>query len=205
MTSANAGDAAGRGAGGDAERPDGAPGTGEGAPEGAQREETPPDADDDLGDVVVPDDLSGLLDESAGPPSVALVVTQVAAPGPLAAACALASVGVDAVPSPVGAIAVLRDPAAAGAGAAAISQLLRQLPVVLLERHEGQITATRWTNGERGDELPPGLVLSDAPAVLEDLLLGSVAVADLDGVVTSVGLSRWKAMRLLASSARRQR
>ncbi|GCE76747.1 hypothetical protein [Cellulomonas biazotea] len=151
-------------------------------------------------DVVVPDDLSSLLDGGAEVPSVALVVTQVAVPAPLAAACALAQVDVDAVPSGVGAIAVLRDPAAAPVGAEAISKLLRTLPVILLERREGQITATRWIGGSRDDELPAGLVLSDAPAVLEDLLLGSVAAADVPGVVSSVGMSRWQAMRALAGA-----
>ncbi|MBO9554050.1 hypothetical protein [Cellulomonas sp.] len=159
-------------------------------------------SDDD--DIVVPDDLSGLLDGTAETPSVALVLTQVGAPGPLAAACALAKVDVDVVPSEVGAIAVLRDPAAAPDGAAAISKLLRSVPVVLLERREGQITATRWTAGARGDKLPAGLVLSDAPPVLEELLLDSVDPTTLADVVTSVGLSRWRATRMLAEGARRR-
>jgi hypothetical protein len=76
--------------------------------------------------------------------------------------------------------------------------------VILLERREGQITATRWTAGERGDKLPAGLVLSDAPAVLEDLLLGSVGAADVEGVVTSVGMSRWQAMRTIAGSGKKK-
>ncbi|MCR6647154.1 MAG: hypothetical protein NVV70_03050 [Cellulomonas sp.] len=158
---------------------------------------------DGAGDVVVPDDLSGLLDGAAETSSIALVVTQVAAPEPLAAACAIANVEVDAVPTSVGAVAVLRDPAAAEAGAAAISQLLRQLPVVLLTRREGQIAAVRWVNGRHDDDLPAGLVLADAPAVLEDLLLGSADVADVPGVVTSVGMSRWRAMRALARGRKR--
>lgn len=154
----------------------------------------------------VPDDVSSLTDPAAAePPSVTLVLTQVAAAGPLAAACALAGVDVDVVPSPVGALAVLRDARTGPAGAEAISKLLKTVPVILLERRSGQITATRWAGGQKGDELPAGLVLSDAPAVLEDLLLGGASVADLDGVVTSVGLSRWKAMRLLAQSARGKR
>ena len=153
-------------------------------------------------DVTIPDDLSSLTQSPDDPVTVALVVTQVAAAGPLAAACSLAKVDVDVVPSPVGALALLRDPRTAASGAAAISRLLKTVPVVLLERRASQITATRWTAGEQGDELPAGLVLSDAPAVLEDLLLGGVSVGDLDGVVTSVGLSRWKAMRMLASSTR---
>ncbi len=160
-------------------------------------------ADDEGPDVVVPDDLSGLLEQTAEVPSIALVVTQVAAPEPLAAACALANVQVDAVPTSVGAVAVLRDAAAADAGAAAISQLLRQLPVVLLTRREGQISAARWIGGAHDDELPAGLVLSDAPAVLEDLLLGGVDVSEVPGVVTSVGMSRWKAMRALARGRKR--
>jgi hypothetical protein len=157
-------------------------------------------ADDE---IVVPDDLSSLTADEA--PSVALVVTQVAVPEPLAAACALAKVDVDVVPSPVGAIAVLRRPAQAADGAQAVSRLLRQSPVVLLERRSEAIAASRWTNGDRGDDLPPGLVLSDAPEVLEDLLLGAVAPNSLDGVVTSVGLSRWRATRILAAGVRRGR
>jgi hypothetical protein len=159
--------------------------------------------DDDELDIVVPDDLSGLLDAAAEDPSVALVVTQVSAPEPLAAACSLANVAVDAVPTEVGAVAVLRDPTAALAGAAAISQLLRQLPVVLLTRREGQISAARWVGGKHDDDLPPGLVLSDAPAVLEDLLLGSAEPSAVPGSVTSVGMSRWRAMRTLARGRKR--
>jgi len=161
-------------------------------------------ADDLPDDFEVPDDLSSLLDAPAEEPSVVLVITQVAAPAPLAAACAIAKVEVDVVPTDIGAIAVLRDPRAAAAGAGALSKLLRTLPVILLERREGQITATRWTAGERGDKLPAGLVLSDAPAVLEDLLLGSVGAADVEGVVTSVGMSRWQAMRTIAGSGKKK-
>ena len=160
--------------------------------------------DDDLpNDFQVPDDISALLDGAGEDPSVVLVITQVAAPAPLAAACAIAKVEVDVVPTSIGAIAALRDPRAAADGAEAISKLLRALPVILLERREGQITASRWTAGVRGDDLPAGLVLSDAPPVLEDLLLGSVRAGDVAGVVTSVGMSRWAAMRAIAGAAKR--
>ncbi|MFC4616183.1 hypothetical protein ACFO3K_15755 [Cellulomonas algicola] len=155
--------------------------------------------DADAAPVVVPDDLSSLAAGGTEVPSLALVVTQVAAPAPLAAACALAKVDVDVVPSSVGAIAVLCDPASGAAGAEAISRLLRTLPVILLERREGQISAGRWTGGARVADLPPGLVLSDAPSVLEDLLLGDAKVAEVPGVVSSVGMSRWQAMRALAA------
>lgn len=160
---------------------------------------TTPGADDDpFADLQVPDDLSGL--DATDEPTVAVVVTQVAVAGALAAACSLAQVDVDAVPSPVGAIAVLRDPAAGATATAAISQLLRQAPVVLLERRAEQVSATQWVAGAQTKELPPGLVLSGAPEVLEDLLLGDLDPATVDGTVTSVGLSRWKAMRMIAGN-----
>ncbi|HEY0119556.1 MAG TPA: hypothetical protein VGC04_12325 [Cellulomonas sp.] len=147
-------------------------------------------------EIHVPDDLSELDDER---PIVALVITPVAAAAPLAAACALAKVDADVVPSEVGAIAVLRDPGTGRAGAAAVSALLRQVPVVLLERRESQMSASQWVGGEHTRDLPPGLVLSDAPEVLEDLLLDGRAPATVQGVVTSVGMSKLKAMRTLAA------
>lgn len=155
---------------------------------------------DDLGDVQVPDDLSSLT--APQPPTVAVVVTQVAVAEALAAACSLAAVDVDAVPSPVGALAVLRDPTAGASATAAVSRLLRQVPVVLLERREGKVSASQWVGGSHEKDLPAGLVLSGAPAVLEDLLLGDLPAQEVEGVVSSVGLSRWKAMRLLAQHRR---
>ncbi|QCB95328.1 hypothetical protein E5225_10185 [Cellulomonas shaoxiangyii] len=135
-------------------------------------------------------------------PTLAVVVTQVATAEALAAACAIARLDVDAVPSPVGALAVLRRPTEGQQGAAAVSQMLRGVPVVLLERRAEKIDASQWVGGEREKDLPAGLVLSGAPPALEDLLLGDVPVGELEGVVTSVGLSRWKAMRLLAQHRR---
>lgn len=151
----------------------------------------------------VPDDASSLLGEVG----VALVVTPVANAEALAATCAIAKIAVDAVPSPVGALAFCRatDGEAPAGAAGAVSRLLRGVPVVLLERRAGQITASRWLDGERGDKLAPGLVLNDAPEVLEDLLLGTSSPAEIEGVVSSVGMSRLKAMRVLAAAARANR
>ncbi|RYV52507.1 hypothetical protein [Pengzhenrongella frigida] len=151
----------------------------------------------------VPDDASSLLGEVA----FALVLTPVAGAEALAATCAIAKIAADVVPSPVGALAVCRvtssDAPAAAAGA--LSRLLRGVPLVLIERREGQLSASRWLDGDRGDDLAPGLVLNDAPEVLEDLVLGSTTPAELDGVVSSVGMSRLKAMRVLAAAARAAR
>lgn len=166
-------------------------------------------AGDAADDLAVPDDLSGLEAAAAEPdePVVAMVVTQVAGAKALAAACSLAGVDVDAVPSPVGALAVLRDTtdaARTAEAAAAISQMLRTSPVVLLDRRAGRIAASRWSAGEKEDDLPAGLVLSGAPAVLEDVLVGGTPVAEVDGVETSVGMSRWAAMRALSSGRKRK-
>jgi hypothetical protein len=141
------------------------------------------------------------------PTGVALVVTPVAAPGPLAATCAMAKVAVDVVPSTVGAIAVCRDVSgeAPREAAIAISRLLKGVPVVLLEKAEGRVSASRWLDGEQGGDLAAGLVLSGAPDVLEDLLLGTTRPDEVDGVVSSVGLSRFRALRMLAASARANR
>ncbi|GHS86689.1 hypothetical protein AGMMS50218_07040 [Actinomycetota bacterium] len=165
----------------------------------------PGDLPDDF-DFEIPDDLSS-LDAAGAPdePVVAVVVTQVAEAKPLAAACALAGVLADVVPSPVGALAVLRDATQPGLPARAteaISRMLKQVPVILLDRRAGQITATRWSNGVAGDELPPGLVLSDAPPELEAVLIEGADPTQQPGFVTSVGLSRWKATRILAAAAR---
>ncbi|NMR20588.1 hypothetical protein [Cellulomonas fimi] len=151
----------------------------------------------------VPDDVSSLVGDAA----VALLVTPVASAAALAATCALAGVAVDVVPSPVGALAVCRDRSGdAPTGAArSVSQLLKGVPVVLLVRREAQLEASRWLDGARGDDLAPGLVLSDAPEILEDLAIGTVTPDEVEGVESSVGMSRLRAMRLLASSARKNR
>lgn len=162
---------------------------------------------DDLGGAV-PDDLSGLEEAAApGEPTITLLVTQVAEAKPLAAACSLAGIDVDAVPSPVGALAVLRSaPKAADAteAAAALSRILPMAPVLLLDRRGGRIAASRWNGGEHEDDLAAGLVLSGAPAELEDLLLGTRTPDQVPGTVTSVGMSRWTAMRALSAGRRKR-
>jgi hypothetical protein len=96
---------------------------------------------------------------------------------------------------------VLRDVSAAAVVATAagdLSRVLRLSPVILLDRRGGRIAASRWLGGAQEDELAAGLVLSGAPEVLEDLVVGGTSVRDVPGVQTSVGMSRWAAMRALA-------
>ncbi len=137
----------------------------------------------------------------------AVVLTKVAVAEALAAACAVGKVEVDAFLTPIGAVAVCRR---TGAGepeavAGAVSQMLRTTPVVLLVQRDGRMTASRWSAGAKVEDLLPALMLDGAPPEVERLLLGQVRAADLPGVVTSVGMSRWRAMRTLARAGRAAR
>ncbi|MFF3064392.1 hypothetical protein ACFVQ3_07530 [Oerskovia sp. NPDC057915] len=163
-------------------------------------------ADEPELDLEIPDDISSLLTPSSDP-EVAVLVTQIAGAEPLAAACSIAQIEVDAVPTGIGALAVLRDLTgdAPQRAAAAISTLVKGVPLILLTRRGEQLTAVRWEDGVEGDTLAPGLVLGGAPEELEDLVTGQTTVADLQGVVPSADISRWKAMRLLTASARKAR
>ncbi len=155
--------------------------------------------------AAVPDDLSELT--APRKRELAVLLTQVADAEALAAACALAELDVDAVPTPVGALAVLRDPSgeAPETAATAISRLVAGVPLVLVTRTEGQLTAVRYQDGQAEGNLPPGLVLSGAPEALEDLLTGQLAVGDLPGGIGTQSIGRLKAMRMLASIARKAR
>jgi hypothetical protein len=156
-------------------------------------------------DFEVPDDLSGLgLSQD---PEIAVLITQVAAAEPLAAACVLADVEVDAVPTPVGALAVLRDRTgdAPRRAAAKISQLVTGVPLILVTRQGEHLTCRRFADGVEDGELPAGLVLGGAPDALEDLLTGHVTLDDLPGVVPSSGIGRLKAVRMLSQVAREGR
>lgn len=133
---------------------------------------------------------------------VVLLVTQVREAGALAAACAMAKLEVDCFDSEAGAVAILTPGETWRADAKAISHLLRSVPVLALESDGTQINCVRFTNGEEGETLPPGLVLSGLPAVLSDVLTGAAGLDDLD--TTSSQMSRWRAMRILASKRMRR-
>jgi hypothetical protein len=69
----------------------------------------------------------------------------------------------------------------------------------------GQLSARRYTEGERGEDVPPGLVLAGADEVVEDLILGRVRVQDVRGHERSGTLPRWKAAQMFAKGLRRRR
>ena len=179
----------------------------------------------------IPDDLSSLSEQGASPTppagsapvdasladtapadaapehKIAIILTQVATAEALAAACAINKLVVDAVPSPLGAYAICRDTSAdaPAALARAVSTLVKSVPLILFEAAGGQVKASQWQGGKRLGDMPAALVLDGAPHEFEDLLLGTTTVHDLPGVVSSAGMSRWKAMRALAGKSRKQR
>ncbi|MBL0886780.1 hypothetical protein HGK34_10920 [Myceligenerans sp. I2] len=160
---------------------------------------------DELG-LEVPDDLSELTGPSSDP-DMAVLITQIASAEPLAAAASLAGIDLDAVPTEVGALAVLRDPSGSRPddAASALSQVVRGVPLVQVTRKGEQLTCVRWSDGERGDEISPALLLGGAPQTVEDILTGFAKPADLEGVVASGSIGRMKAMRMLTSAARKAR
>jgi hypothetical protein len=153
-------------------------------------------------DLVIPDDISSLITPQQR--ELAVLLTQIADAEALAAACALVDIDADAAPSPVGALAVLHDPSPGvpERAAAAISKLVSGVPLVLVTRAGGQLTAVRYSGGAAEAELAPGLVLSGAPEALEDLLTGAISVTDLPGRVSSGSIGKFKAMRMLQAIAR---
>ena len=139
-------------------------------------------------------------------PDAALVLTRVAAPEVLAAGAAINRMAIDIVPTPIGAVAVCAtSPGEPEAVAGLLSRLVPGTPVVLLVQREGQVTASRWQGGVEGGHLSAALMLDGAPPEIEGLLLGGVQVGDLPGVVSSAGMSRWRAARTLAGVARATR
>jgi hypothetical protein len=140
-------------------------------------------------------------------PPTAVLLTQVAHAEALAAACALGKVAVDVVPSDIGAIAVCRDTGEdqPERAAAVVSKALANTMVVLLVHRGGRMAGSRWAGGTRGDDVSAVLMLDGAPSVVEQLLLGQVEVSALPGVVSSVGMSRWRAARTLTAAARARR
>lgn len=140
-------------------------------------------------------------------PAAAVVLTKVALPEALAAVCALNKVPVDAVPTDIGAVGVCRSSAPGDPETAAqiISSVLSTTPVVLLVQRDGQVTAGRWSGGEEVEELTAALMLDGAPPEVEALLLGATDPGQLPGTVSSTGMSRLRAMRILAGATRATR
>jgi hypothetical protein len=156
-------------------------------------------------DLEIPDDLADLL--SGGKLQMAALVTPVAEPTALVGALALAGIQADVIGSPTGALAVLRDLEgdAPKASAAAMSAVLTGAEIVLAARGDGQITTTRYSDGACLGDVPLPIVLAAAPVEIEDIITGALALSDIEGVISTDGVGRGKALRMIAAAARRNK
>lgn len=133
----------------------------------------------------------------------------------LAALCALNGFRCDVLEVPQGTFAVLLDDSE-GAGdraARAVTTSHREVVLLAMERRAGQVTIALWAGGERGEDVPPGLALDEAPEGIQRLMLGRATIEDLLADDASkvcsgrVGRLRafWRLRRLAARAKREQR
>lgn len=126
----------------------------------------------------------------------------------LAALCALYGVKARVLETSAGAVAVLDDSAPDGlhSAASAVSSFAKDRPLLAMDRRAGQITIWKYLAGERGETLPPGLALNDAPGVVTTLMSGAQSIDDLaashPGKVFDGRMGRFKAFRTLRTLSR---
>lgn len=135
-------------------------------------------------------------------PGRAVLLTQVASAEALAATCALHGLDVVAADSPIGAY-LLTDSAVGESASAALSNAVRGVPFLLLAVQDDRLTAHRWQDGARGDDVPAALLLDSLPSQVEQILIGAVGDDELGPLVRSKDIGKWKAMRILARTARK--
>lgn len=154
-------------------------------------------------------------EEEGGEPTIAVVATSVASAKALAGAIRLGReartdgidipTGTRTFDTPSGALAVgpLRETAAHDLAAIASTALQRN-GIVLFWRRGDRMTASRYRNGERGEDISPAIVLGAVDDVVEQLLLGAMTLEQLgEGIDPSV-LSRSQALQWIAFGKKRK-
>lgn len=177
----------------------------------------------DVPDLDGPSAAEGEPDPRAAQPDaprpIAVVATSVASAKALAGAIRLGrearSDGIDVPegtrvhPTRTGAIAAgAFDESAAHDLAAVVSTALQRNGVVLFWRRGDRMTATRYRQGHRGEEVSPALVLGAVDSTVEQLLLGALSIADIERESGHEGLdprelSRTQALRWITTGRRR--
>ena len=165
--------------------------------------------------VEVPDDLSGLADAAPMGESgrhveedTVALFTPIDNGRVLAAVCALNGVKGQAIETSAGAFAVLDDtsPGAVDAAGQVVSAFVKTQPILAMERRAGQITIRRWSAGVKGDTMPPGLALDQAPGVIGTLMAGTQTMEELaathPGKVFEARMSRFAAFRELRRASK---
>lgn len=115
------------------------------------------------------------------PAQIAALFTPIPNGKVLAALCGLNGVKARVLETSAGAFAVLDDarPDTLHGAAHSVSTFAKERPLLAMERRDGQITVWRYLAGQRGDTLPPGLALNDAPGVVTTLMTGAQTLDDL--------------------------
>lgn len=137
------------------------------------------DFDRDLKDV---EDLESSLMQMLGEKaSSALLITRLRDPDVLAALSVLADVDDYCIGDRFGAVAILKnlDGSHPEDAAAHLTKLVTGLSTILVVNRAGRIEAHQWVNGEQGESFPPPIVFANAPAWVEDLLVGQVTLDEL--------------------------
>jgi hypothetical protein len=148
-------------------------------------------------------------------PAIAVVATSLASAKALAGAVRLGReartdgidipVGTRMVDTPRGAIAVgaLQEDAAHDL-AAVVSTALQRHGVVLFWRRGDRMVATRYKEGERGDDVSPALVLGAMSDEVEQLLLGALDLEELPEGYDPSQLSRAEALKWISRGRRKR-
>ncbi|WP_084104202.1 hypothetical protein [Demequina sp. NBRC 110056] len=163
----------------------------------------------------VPDDLSSLADakpmgetgKHIDNDTVALF-TPIQNGRVLAAVCSLNGVKGQTIETSAGAFAVLDDtsPGAVDAAGQVVSAFVKTQPILAMERRKGQITITRWLGGQKGDTVPPGLALDQAPGVIHTLMAGTQTIEELSkthpGKTFEARMGRFEAFKELRRASK---
>src|SRR5699024_909945 len=88
--------------------------------------------------------------------------------------------------------------------AAIASAALQRNAMVLFWRRGDRMSATRYKNGERGEDISPAIVLGAVDDVVEELLLGATDLAELGDGLDPSALTRAEALAWIASGKKRK-
>jgi hypothetical protein len=88
--------------------------------------------------------------------------------------------------------------------AAITSTALQRNGIVLFWRRGDRMTATRYKNGERGEDISPAIVLGAVDDLVEELLLGATAIDELGEGLDPGALTRAEALEWIASGGKKR-
>ena len=161
-----------------------------------------------------------LSDASAAPeedevPTIAVVATSVATAKALAGVIRLGrEARTDGIDIPAGTASFDTGTGAVAVGAltetaahdlaAITSTALQRNGIVLFWRRGDRMTATRYKNGERGEDISPAIVLGAVDDMVEELLLGATSIEELGEGLDPAALTRAEALEWIASGGKKR-